>query len=96
MSDDSDAARVGGRVAIEPTYHCGVCRSAGAARPTWMEAEFIAVTEVTEVRKEKARELGADAVIDPTQGDVVEKVADLTDGVGTNVSFDAAGIQETF
>lgn len=59
-------------------------------------AGLIIVAEVAEARKRKAKEIGADFVIDPTEEDVVEKVHELTDGDGTDVSFDAAGIQETF
>jgi (R,R)-butanediol dehydrogenase/meso-butanediol dehydrogenase/diacetyl reductase len=61
-----------------------------------MRAGFVAVAEVAEARKNKVREIGVDAVIDPTEEDVVERVQELTDGAGTDVSFDAAGIQATF
>ncbi len=61
-----------------------------------MGAGLIAVAEVADARKEKAREIGADVVVDPTEEDVVERVRELTDGVGMDTSFDAAGIQETF
>jgi (R,R)-butanediol dehydrogenase/meso-butanediol dehydrogenase/diacetyl reductase len=51
--------------------------------------------EVSEARKRKALEIGADAVIDPSQEDVVEGVRALTGGEGAEHSFDAAGIQAT-
>lgn len=60
-----------------------------------MGAGLVMVAEVAEARKQKAREVGADVVIDPTEEDVVEKVTGLTDGLGADVSFDAAGVQET-
>jgi (R,R)-butanediol dehydrogenase/meso-butanediol dehydrogenase/diacetyl reductase len=60
-----------------------------------MGAGQIMVAEVSEARKKKALEIGADAVIDPTEEDVVEKVRELTDGEGVEHSFDAAGIQQT-
>jgi (R,R)-butanediol dehydrogenase/meso-butanediol dehydrogenase/diacetyl reductase len=60
-----------------------------------MGAGQIMVAEVSEARKEKAREIGADAVIDPTEEDVVERVSELTEGEGAEHSFDAAGIQQT-
>jgi (R,R)-butanediol dehydrogenase / meso-butanediol dehydrogenase / diacetyl reductase len=63
-------------------------RASGAGR--------ILVSEVSEARKRKALDIGADAVIDPTEEDVVEHVRELTDGEGADVSFDAAGIQATF
>jgi (R,R)-butanediol dehydrogenase/meso-butanediol dehydrogenase/diacetyl reductase len=60
-----------------------------------MGAGQILVAEVAEARKQKALEIGADAVIDPTQEDVVERVRALTDGEGAEHSFDAAGIEQT-
>ncbi len=51
---------------------------------------------MAEKRKEMARNIGADAVIDPGEEDVAEAVSRLTEGVGVDVSFDAAGAQETF
>ena len=56
----------------------------------------IIMVEVSEARKNKALEIGAHAVIDPTEEDVPTKVKELTDGEGAEHSFDAAGIQETF
>ncbi len=62
-------------------------RAVGAGR--------IMVAEVAEARKRKALEIGADAVIDPSEEDVAERVRELTDGEGAEYSFDAAGIQQT-
>ncbi len=59
-------------------------------------ASLVVVAEIAETRKEMARKIGADAVIDPQEEDVAEAVSRLTDGVGVDVSFDAAGAQETF
>jgi (R,R)-butanediol dehydrogenase/meso-butanediol dehydrogenase/diacetyl reductase len=59
-------------------------------------ASMVAVAEVAGHRKEMARNIGADVVIDPTQEDVAEAVEKLTDGVGVDATFDAAGAQETF
>ncbi|HWK29014.1 MAG TPA: 2,3-butanediol dehydrogenase [Solirubrobacter sp.] len=55
----------------------------------------ILVAEVSEARKRKALEIGADAVIDPTEEDVPARVRELTGGDGADHSFDAAGIQAT-
>jgi (R,R)-butanediol dehydrogenase/meso-butanediol dehydrogenase/diacetyl reductase len=60
-----------------------------------MGAGQVMVAEVSEARKKKALEIGADVVIDPTEESVVERVSELTDGEGAEHSFDAAGIQET-
>ena len=55
----------------------------------------VIVVEVSRARKAKALEIGADAVIDPTEEDAVARVRELTGGEGADHSFDAAGIQET-
>ena len=55
----------------------------------------IIVAEVSDARKKKAVDLGADVVIDPTEEDVAGRVRELTDGEREEHSFDAAGIQET-
>ena len=60
-----------------------------------MGAGQIIVAEVADARKRKALEIGADAVIDPTEEDVVARVRELTGGEGADHSFDAAGIQAT-
>lgn len=54
-----------------------------------------AVVELSENRKDMARKIGADAVIDPREEDVVEVVQRLTDGMGVDALFDATGVQET-
>jgi (R,R)-butanediol dehydrogenase/meso-butanediol dehydrogenase/diacetyl reductase len=55
----------------------------------------VIVVEVAQARKDKALQIGADAVIDPTEEDAVARVRELTGGEGSDHSFDAAGIQET-
>jgi (R,R)-butanediol dehydrogenase / meso-butanediol dehydrogenase / diacetyl reductase len=55
----------------------------------------IIVGEVSQARKRKALEVGADTVIDPGEEDLVARVKELTGGEGAEQSFDAAGIQQT-
>ena len=55
----------------------------------------IIVGEVSQARKRKALEVGADTVIDPGEEDLVARVRELTGGEGVEQSFDAAGIQQT-
>jgi (R,R)-butanediol dehydrogenase/meso-butanediol dehydrogenase/diacetyl reductase len=55
----------------------------------------IFVVEVAAARKAKALEIGADAVIDPTEEDAAARIRELTGGEGAEHAFDAAGIQET-
>jgi L-iditol 2-dehydrogenase len=43
-------------------------------------------------RAERAKELGADAVINPDDEDALNQVLDLTDGIGVDKSLDCAGV----
>lgn len=56
-----------------------------------MGAPHVIISELSESRKELARELGAD-VIDPREVDVNEYARSVTDGAGVDVSFDASGV----
>ena len=47
-------------------------------------------------RLEMARKLGADHVVDASQGDVVEQIMQLTGGRGVDVAIEALGTQKTF
>ena len=42
-------------------------------------------------RAELAKKLGADAVLDPTDPDILEQIQDLTDGVGIDKAVDCSG-----
>jgi threonine dehydrogenase-like Zn-dependent dehydrogenase len=52
---------------------------------------FIIVSEPEAARREKARELGADAVIDPTTEDYIARVTELSGGRGANVTYMSIG-----
>lgn len=64
------------------------CRLLGAG-------QIIAVEGRPE-RAELARSFGADVVLDPAAGDVVERIRDLTDGDGVDAAIEAYGFPETF
>ncbi|MBW2560894.1 MAG: 2,3-butanediol dehydrogenase [Deltaproteobacteria bacterium] len=53
------------------------------------------VVEKAQARKEYAKNLGATAVIDPTETDPVAEVRRLTDGLGVDVAFECVGGHET-
>lgn len=55
-------------------------------------ASWIAVSEVSRKRKDLARELGADLVIDPREQDVAETVRQHTGGVGVDVALECSGV----
>ncbi len=58
-------------------------------------ASRILMTDLVPERLELARSLGADEVFDAGKGDAVQWVHDLTAGRGVDVTFEAAGQQET-
>jgi len=51
----------------------------------------IIVLEMSSARTEKAKECGADIVLNPTECDAVEAVRELTGGSGADVSFECVG-----
>jgi len=63
-----------------------VARAAGAAR--------IAISEPAEGRRRLAERLGADAVLDPRDGDLAARVVDAFPG-GPDIVFDCAGVGGT-
>ena len=56
----------------------------------------IVVIDPTTTRLDKALELGADVVIDNSRENAVERVMELTDGLGADVAIEAVGVPETF
>lgn len=62
-------------------------RIAGAAR-------IIAVDPV-ELKRKTAEQLGATDLVDPTSGDAVSQVQNLTSGRGTDYAFEVIGLPET-
>lgn len=53
----------------------------------------IIVSEVSNRRKEYAKQFGADHILDPTKDDIVKRCRELCDNQGVHVVFDAAGVQ---
>jgi len=51
------------------------------------------VSEPSAARRIKAEELGATAVIDPTEVKVSKRIKELTDGRGTDISIEAVGVE---
>src|SRR5262245_24079694 len=56
----------------------------------------IVAIDPAQPRLEKALELGADAVVDNRRDDPVERVMELTGGLGADVAIEAVGVAETF
>lgn len=58
-------------------------------------ASRIIVTDIADSHLEKAIELGATDAVNSRKEDVVERIKELTDGKGTDVVFETAGIAAT-
>ncbi|MBL1095311.1 S-(hydroxymethyl)mycothiol dehydrogenase [Streptomyces coffeae] len=75
------------------------CGGVGAAAVTGARlaaAEKIIAVDVDDRKLEWARGLGATHTFNATQGDVVEKIRELTDGNGADVVIEAVGRPETY
>jgi 2-desacetyl-2-hydroxyethyl bacteriochlorophyllide A dehydrogenase len=58
-------------------------------------ARTVIVSEPSAYRREMARRLGADVVVDPRSENLAETVRGLTDGLGADVVFEAVGLPPT-
>jgi alcohol dehydrogenase len=56
----------------------------------------IVAIDLADSRLEKARELGADVTINNGKEDAVERMLELTGGLGADVAVEAVGVPETF
>ena len=56
----------------------------------------IIVSDIKDYRRELARELGADTVVNPCTDKLTEVVFKETEGKGADVTFEAVGLAETF
>ena len=63
-------------------------RAAGASK--------VFAVEPTRSRRELAKQLGADEVFDPDQGDVGKEIAERTEGLRANIAFECVGNQSAF
>ena len=57
-----------------------------------MGAEKIIVSDPIKMRREKAKQVGADCTIDPNKDNLEEVINDLTDGLGVDIGCEATGI----
>lgn len=62
----------------------------GVVNGTYRGARVIAV-DSHPWRQEKARALGADFVVDPTDADALQQIVDITDGTGVDAAVDCSG-----
>ena len=90
---ESADLQIGDTVAVFAQGPIGLCATAGAKLKG---ASLIIAVESDPVRTKMSRQMGADAVFDFKQHDVVEEIKRLTGGRGVDVAIEALGTQETF
>jgi isopropanol dehydrogenase (NADP+) len=93
MGVENARLRLGETIAIFGQGPVGLSATIGA-RLTG--AGRIVAIESVPARQRLAREFGADDVVDPTAGDVVDQLLELTDGAGLDAAVEAAGRADTF
>ncbi len=90
---ESGNIRVGDAVAIFAQGPIGLCATVGAKL---RGAALIIAVDAVESRLDTARRFGANVVLNPEEGDMVEAIKRLTEGRGVDVAIEALGKQETF
>jgi threonine dehydrogenase-like Zn-dependent dehydrogenase len=90
---ESGKVRIGDTVAVFAQGPIGLCAMAGAR--LMGAATVIAVDRLPD-RLAMSRRLGADHVVDISQGDPVEQIMAITRGRGVDVAIEALGTQATF
>src|SRR5256712_6643685 len=78
----------GGTVAVFAQGPVGLCAT---MMVRLLGAGLVIAVESKPDRKALARKVGADVVVDPTQGEVVEQIRQLTNGVGVDSAIEALG-----
>ena len=90
---ESADLQIGDTVAVFAQGPIGLCATAGAKLKG---ASLIIAVESDPVRIQMSRRMGADAVFDFNQHDVVEEIRHITGGRGVDVAIEALGTQTTF
>lgn len=85
--------KIGDIVAVFAQGPIGLCATAGAKL---MGASTIIAVDRLPERLAMAKRLGADHVVDFSQGDPVDKIREFTNGRGVDVAIEALGTQATF
>lgn len=84
---------LGGSVAVFALGPVGLCALIGTKL---LGAGLIIGVESKPDRAALAKRFGADVIVDPTKGDVVKQIMDLTDGQGVDSAIEALGLNVTF
>ena len=83
----------GGTVAVFAQGPVGLCATASARL---LGAGLVIAVDAKPDRKALAKQMGADVVIDPTEGDAVERIMQVTNGLGVDSAIEALGSPVTF
>lgn len=84
--------RTGDSLAIFAQGPLGLCVTAAARA---LGAGLIIAVEPDPFRRAVAEKMGANVVLDPSEGDVISRILDLTDGFGVNIAVEAVGKEVT-
>src|SRR5580692_5541785 len=90
---ESADLQIGDTVAIFAQGPIGLCATAGARLKG---ASLIIAVESDPVRIKMSKQMGADAVLNQNEVDVVAEIKRLTGGKGVDVAIEALGTQATF
>jgi alcohol dehydrogenase len=90
---ESGNVKVGDAVAVFAQGPIGLCATLGAKL---RGAAVIVGVDPMAVRRTMSMRFGATHTVDPTAGDVVAQLKNLTEGRGVDVAIEALGRQETF
>ena len=93
MAAENADIPLGGTVCIFAQGPVGLMATVGARL---RGAGLLIAVESIPARQQLARFYGADIVVDPTQGDVVQQVRALTGGLGVDSAIEALGAEVTF
>jgi len=90
---ESGGVKIGDTVVVFALGPIGLCAVAGAKL---MGATTIIGVDTVPERLAVAKKLGADITVDFKQGDPVDQIMKITDGLGVDVAIEALGTQGTF
>ncbi len=90
---ESGKINIGDTVAIFAQGPIGLCATAGAKLKG--ASKIIAVDSIPE-RLAVSKRMGADITLNFKEGDVVERIMEITEGRGVDVAIEALGQQQTF
>jgi threonine dehydrogenase-like Zn-dependent dehydrogenase len=90
---ESGRIKIGDSVAVFAQGPIGLCATVGARL---RGASIVVGIDPVLARRHMSLRFGATHTLDPTAGDVVAQLKNLTDGRGVDVAIEALGRQETF